>query len=137
MKNTKKELESKAEGIIRLISGVINEEIDVPYNALVLDEASMTEIFTKKRLELIKLIEKTMPESVQELAITTNRKKQAVDIISTEFLNAAYRVSDALSHHRYRHGVTKTTCDRLPFKLGTGVESLVHRHHHDFSSLFT
>ena len=80
MKIEKKELEKKAQSINNLIEGVVNETIELPNNALVFfDSESVVDIFTKKRLQLIRLINEHSPKSVQELANIAKRQKQAVD----------------------------------------------------------
>jgi len=80
MKIEKKELEKKAQSINNLIEGVVNETIELPNDALVfLDSESVVNIFTKKRLQLIRLINEHSPKSVQELANIAQRQKQAVD----------------------------------------------------------
>jgi len=74
MKNQKSE---KIKGIVK---SIVNEEIDLPNDAMVfLDPSTLIEIFTKKRLELISLIIKFKPKSIQGLADIAERKKQAVD----------------------------------------------------------
>jgi hypothetical protein len=60
-------------------------------------------------------------------------KEQAVNPIGAEFLNAAHFVSVALLHNGYRDRVAETARDGLLFNLWTGMESLTHRYHHDFS----
>ena len=79
MKLTKKELRKKAQETKNLIKGIVNETIDIPDNAIILDTSILIQIFTKKRIELIQFINKFKPQSVQELADLTHRKKQAVD----------------------------------------------------------
>ena len=60
-----------------LVKDIIEDNI--PDNALVLlNPSALTEVFTKKRLELIKLIDKFRPASVLELASLAKRTKQAV-----------------------------------------------------------
>jgi predicted transcriptional regulator len=79
MKLSKKELKRKAKETKDLVKGVVDGTIDIPDNAIILDPDILVEIFTKKRLELIKFINKYSPNSLQELADLTKRKKQAVD----------------------------------------------------------
>ncbi len=80
MKIEKKELEKKAQSINNLIEGVVNGTIELPNDALVfLDSESVVDVFTKKRLQLIRLINENSPKSIQELANIAKRKKQAVD----------------------------------------------------------
>ncbi len=76
----RKELKRKAETINSLIEGIVNEEIELPNEALIsLDFEATLNIFTKKRLELIDCINICQPKSVQQLADITKRMKQAVD----------------------------------------------------------
>ncbi|MBU1198686.1 MAG: ArsR family transcriptional regulator [Nanoarchaeota archaeon] len=79
MKLTKKQLKKKAQDTMKLIEGVVDGTIDIPNNAIIIDPDVLIQIFTKKRIELIKYINKYKPKSVQELANLTHRKKQAVD----------------------------------------------------------
>ena len=63
--------------IENLVKDIIEEKI--PDNAIVfLNPSALTEVFTKKRLELINLIDKFKPASVLELASLAKRTKQAV-----------------------------------------------------------
>lgn len=78
-KISRNELKEKIESTKRLVDDIINERIDIPNNALVVDFDSTLNIFTKKRIELIDLINAHTPASVQELADISNRTKQAVD----------------------------------------------------------
>ena len=53
---------------------------NIPNNSLIfLDYRDILEIFTKKRLELVDAITKNKPESLQQLAKLTKRKKQAIN----------------------------------------------------------
>ncbi len=79
MKQSKKDLEKKSKEIKVLIKGIVDETIDIPNDSIILDPDILIEIFTKKRLELIRFINQYSPKSMQELANLTNRKKQAVD----------------------------------------------------------
>jgi DNA-binding transcriptional ArsR family regulator len=79
MKLSKKELKRKAKETKDLIKGFVDETIDIPDNAIIIDPDILVEIFTKKRLELIRFINQYSPKSMQELANLTKRKKQAVD----------------------------------------------------------
>ena len=79
MKLSKKDLERKSKEIKVLIKGIADETIDIPNDSIILDPDILIEIFTKKRLELIRFINQYSPKSIQELANLTNRKKQAVD----------------------------------------------------------
>jgi predicted transcriptional regulator len=79
-KQSDKETKSKLGGLKKLINAVVNEGIDLPDNALVfLDTETALQIFTKKRLELVRLINAKKPCSAQELVKLTKRKKQAVN----------------------------------------------------------
>jgi len=79
MKLTKKDLQRKSKETKDLIKGVVEGTIDIPNNSIILDPDILVEIFTKKRLELIRFINQYSPKSMQELANLTKRKKQAVD----------------------------------------------------------
>ncbi len=69
---------SKLKELLRTIDeGILNETIDLPDNAL-LSLPESTVLFTKKRLELMDIIRRKRPQSVQELALLTKRVKQAV-----------------------------------------------------------
>ena len=60
-----------------LVKDIIEDNI--PDDAIVfLNPSALTEVFTKKRLELIKLIDEFRPASVLELASIAKRTKQAV-----------------------------------------------------------
>jgi predicted transcriptional regulator len=62
-----------------LLKGILDGTIDIPDNALVfLEPETMNEIITPKRLELISLIKKKRPSSVNKLASLSGRLKQAV-----------------------------------------------------------
>lgn len=77
---TKKNLEKKSKEIRNLIKGIVDGTIDIPNNSMIfLDSNDMIEIFTKRRMELIRLIDQFHPKSIQILADLTERKKQAVD----------------------------------------------------------
>ncbi len=77
-KLTKKELKRKAESTKGIVRGIINESVHLPDDAMIFDLDTLLEIFTKKRLELIQYINSCNPQSIQELADMTGRKKQAV-----------------------------------------------------------
>jgi len=82
MKNELSEeyLEKKSRALNRLLRGVVNGSINIPDNAVIFtDHEVLAEIITKKRLELLRVINESKPQSVQELADLTKRKKQAVD----------------------------------------------------------
>ena len=72
------ELKKKAKTTKEIIRGIINETIKLPNNAIIFDPEVLLEIFTRKRLELIQYINSCKPQSIQELAELTGRKKQAV-----------------------------------------------------------
>ena len=78
-KISRKELKGKVESIKGLVDDIINERIDIPDNALVVDFDATLNIFTKKRIELIDIINIYAPTSIQELADISNRTKQAVN----------------------------------------------------------
>jgi len=78
-KISKKKLKGKVESIKGLVDDIINERVDIPNNALVVDFDATLNIFTKKRIELIDIINIYAPTSIQELANISNRTKQAVD----------------------------------------------------------
>jgi len=70
---------NKAEQIKSLVKAIVDEKIDIPDDSLVFfDAESMNEIITPKRLELISLIRKKHPLSVNALAVLSGRLKQAV-----------------------------------------------------------
>ncbi len=78
-KISRKELKGKVESIKGLVDDIINERVNIPDNALVIDYDASLNIFTKKRMELIDIINIYAPTSIQELADISNRTKQAVD----------------------------------------------------------
>jgi len=72
-----KDKKSESIEIEKLVDDMVNDRI--PNNVTIyLDLAVISEVFTKKRMELIKKIETANPQSIQELADKLNRKKQAV-----------------------------------------------------------
>lgn len=75
----KNDMKKKAQEVKDMIDGIVNETVHIPDNAVILDTSILIEIFTKKRMELMQFINKFKPQSVQELAVMTKRKKQAVD----------------------------------------------------------
>lgn len=77
-KLSKEELKRKARSTKGIIKGIIDETIDLPDNAIIFDPEILLEIFTRKRLELIQFINTCKPQSIQELAKITGRRKQAV-----------------------------------------------------------
>ncbi|MFH1637356.1 MAG: hypothetical protein ABIB71_02950 [Candidatus Woesearchaeota archaeon] len=73
----RKYLKNKHREAETLIADMINGRI--PNNALIFPDANvLSEVFTKKRLELISLIESAKPRSIQMLADLSGRKKEAV-----------------------------------------------------------
>ncbi|MBN1502089.1 HTH domain-containing protein [Candidatus Woesearchaeota archaeon] len=69
--------ELKSIEVEKLVEDMVRDRI--PNNAtILLNLESLAEIFTRKRMQLIKTIEKNNPKSIQELAEKVNRKKQAV-----------------------------------------------------------
>ena len=72
-------LNRKVESIKGLVDDIINERVNVPDNALIVDFDATLNIFTKKRIELLDIINLYAPTSVQELADISKRVKQAVD----------------------------------------------------------
>tara|TARA_Y100000310_G_scaffold344551_1_gene457920 strand:+ start:3393 stop:3710 length:318 start_codon:yes stop_codon:yes gene_type:complete len=62
------------------IRAVVDEDINIPNNSLIfLDPQVAIEMLTNKRTELLNILKMTNPDSVQELATKTKRKKQAVN----------------------------------------------------------
>lgn len=75
-----RKMKNKAANLNEIIKGVIDETIDIPNNSIIfLNPANVTKVFTKKRLELLALIDRSNPKSVNELASLAKRTKQAVD----------------------------------------------------------
>ena len=75
----KEELKKKAESIKELVNDILNEKIDLPDKALIVDFDATLNIFTKKRIELLEMINYYQPASIQELSNIVHRKKQAVN----------------------------------------------------------
>ncbi len=70
----------KATTIKNLIRGITKEELDIPKEALVfLDLHTLLQVVTEKRVEIIEIISKHHPHSIQQIADMTDRQKQAVD----------------------------------------------------------
>ncbi len=70
----------KAATIKNLIRSIAREELDVPDEALVfLDLHTLLQVVTEKRVEIIEIISKHRPHSIQQIADLTDRQKQAVD----------------------------------------------------------
>ena len=74
----KKQKKKVAEEIKDLVSDIIEEKIDIPNKALIIDFDTSKNIFTKKRIELIEMINLYQPSSLQELSGVVKRRKQAV-----------------------------------------------------------
>lgn len=71
---------SKATTIKNLIRGITQEEVDVPNEALIfLDLHTLLQVVTEKRVEIIEIIAKHHPQSIQKIVNMTDRQKQAVD----------------------------------------------------------
>ncbi len=71
---------SKASSIKNLIRGIAREEVDIPNEALVfLDLPTLLQVVTEKRVEIIEIIAKHRPQSIQQIVNMTDRQKQAVD----------------------------------------------------------
>lgn len=70
----------KANSIKNLIRNIVREEVDIPNEALVfLDLHTLLQVVTEKRVEIIEVIAKHSPHSIQQIADMTDRQKQAVD----------------------------------------------------------
>ena len=78
MKLSKSQLRKKAEQTKKLIKSIVDGTINLPNNAIIFDPETLKELFTKRRLELVQYINTYKPQSIQELADLTKRKKQAV-----------------------------------------------------------
>ncbi len=77
---TPQQAHTKADSLKSLIRRVVREEVDLPDEALIfLDLHTLLQVVTEKRVELIELIAKHNPHSIQEIANMSNRQKQAVD----------------------------------------------------------
>ncbi len=79
--NKKKLLDKKFSAIKSILDAEIKGEIDLPRNTVIftLSDEEITSLITKKRLELIKIIDKKKPKTIQQLADFVNRKLPAVD----------------------------------------------------------
>ena len=77
-KNT---MDRKFDAIKNLLDAEIKGEIDLPNKAVIfaLTDNELTSLITKKRLELIRTIDKKRPQTIQQLANYTHRKLPAVD----------------------------------------------------------
>ena len=74
-------MDRKFDAVKTLLDAEIKGEIDLPSKAVVfaLTDNELTSLITKKRLELIRIIDKKRPQTIQQLANYTNRKLPAVD----------------------------------------------------------
>ena len=74
-------MERKFDAIKNLLDAEIKGEIDLPSKAIIfaLTDSEITSLITKKRLELIRTIDKKRPQTIQQLANYTHRKLPAVD----------------------------------------------------------
>lgn len=74
-------MDRKFDAVKTLLDAEIKGEIDLPSKAVVfaLTDNELTSLITKKRLELIRTIDKKRPQTIQQLANYTNRKLPAVD----------------------------------------------------------
>ena len=77
----KNAMERKFDAIKNLLDAEIKGEIDLPSKAVIfaLTDNELTSLITKKRLELIRTIDKKKPQTIQQLANYTHRKLPAVD----------------------------------------------------------
>src|SRR3989344_4580234 len=74
-------MDRKFDAVKTLLDEEIKGEIDLPSKAVVfaLTDNEITSLITKKRLELIRTIDKKRPQTIQQLANYTHRKLPAVD----------------------------------------------------------
>ena len=74
-------MDRKFDAIKNLLDAEISGEIDLPSKAIIfaLTDSEITSLITKKRLELIRVIDKKRPQTIQQLANYTHRKLPAVD----------------------------------------------------------
>lgn len=74
-------MDRKFDAIKSLLDAEIKGEIDLPSKAVIfaLTDIELTSLITKKRLELIRVIDKKRPQTIQQLANYTHRKLPAVD----------------------------------------------------------
>ena len=74
-------MDRKFEAVRNLLDAEIKGEIDLPGKAVIfaLTDTELTSLITKKRLELIRTIDKKRPQTIQQLANYTHRKLPAVD----------------------------------------------------------
>lgn len=77
---TSQQAHQKASTIKNLIRSIAREEVDIPQEALVfLDLHTLLQVVTERRVEIIEIIAKHNPHSIQQIVDLTKRKKQAVD----------------------------------------------------------
>ena len=74
-------MDRKFDAIKNLLDAEIKGDIDLPSKAVIfaLTDNELTSLITKKRLELIRTIDKKRPQTIQQLANYTHRKLPAVD----------------------------------------------------------
>ena len=74
-------MDRKFDAIKNLLDAEIKGQIDLPSQAVIfaLTDNEITSLITKKRLELIRVIDKKRPQTIQQLANYTHRKLPAVD----------------------------------------------------------
>ncbi len=74
-------MDRKFDAVKTLLDAEIKGEIDLPSKAVIfaLTDNELTSLITKKRLELIRTIDKKRPQTIQQLANYTHRKLPAVD----------------------------------------------------------
>ena len=74
-------MDRKFDAVKTLLDAEIKGDIDLPSKAVVfaLTDNELTSLIIKKRLELIRTIDKKRPQTIQQLANYTNRKLPAVD----------------------------------------------------------
>lgn len=77
----KNAMDRKFDAIKNLLDAEIKGEIDLPSKAVIfaLTDSELTSLITKKRLELIRIVDKKKPQTIQQLANYTHRKLPAVD----------------------------------------------------------
>ena len=74
-------MDRKFDAINNLLDAEIKGEIDLPSKSVIfsLTDNALTRLITKKRLELIRTIDKKRPQTIQQLANYTHRKLLVVD----------------------------------------------------------
>mgnify|MGYP001606990662 FL=1 len=74
-------MDRKFDAVKNLLDAEIKGEIDLPAKTVIftLTDSELTSLITKKRLELIRIIDKKKPQTIQQLANYTHRKLPAVD----------------------------------------------------------